>query len=289
MADLYRKSALERISSPEQLDKVLKVTSPMSWLALLGITLIVAVTVVWSIVGSIPMVISTKGIISSPVGSNAVYIQEAGTVVSVRVRTGDEIHHGDPVLTYRNASNEVLSVYSNQAGTVAGLVANLDDVLNPGSEIIRVTPNVPSSQMVVCYVPLAQAKKLERGMRVNVLLDSLDSTSYGNMVARVINITSSAALPLDWLIGTTATALAAIAMYHLRNVKVKKLPVLSLLMPAVMNGILVGAELTIYIKASSMWLNAFFVALGEIGVLFTLGVGLYFALLPVQDRIFKES
>jgi len=193
MADLYRKSALERISSPEQLDKVLKVTSPMSWLALLGITLIVAVTVVWSIVGSIPMVISTKGIISSPVGSNAVYIQEAGTVVSVRVRTGDEIHHGDPVLTYRNASNEVLSVYSNQAGTVAGLVANLDDVLNPGSEIIRVTPNVPSSQMVVCYVPLAQAKKLERGMRVNVLLDSLDSTSYGNMVARVINIDTYAA------------------------------------------------------------------------------------------------
>ena len=105
----------------------------------------------------------------------------------------------------------------------------------------------------------------------------------------LFNITSSAALPLDWLIGTTATALAAIAMYHLRNVKVKKLPVLSLLMPAIMNGLLVGAELTIYIKAYSMWLNGFFVALGEIGVLFALGVGLYFALLPGKDRLFKES
>ena len=105
----------------------------------------------------------------------------------------------------------------------------------------------------------------------------------------LFNITSSAALPLDWLIGTTATALAAIAMYHLRNVKIKKLPVLSLLMPAIMNGLLVGAELTIYIKAYSMWLNGFFVALGEIGVLFTLGVGLYFALLPAKDRLFKES
>lgn len=193
MADLYRKSALERISSPEQLDKVLKVTSPMSWLALLGITLIVVVTVIWSIVGSIPMVISTKGIISSPVGSNAVYMQEAGTVVSLRVRAGDEIHHGDPVLTYKNASNEIVTVYSDQAGTVAGLVANKDDALNPGSEIIRVTPTVPNSQMVVCYVPLAQAKKLARGMQVNVLLDSLDSTSYGNMIARVINIDAYAA------------------------------------------------------------------------------------------------
>lgn len=193
MADLYRKSALERISSPEQLDKVLKVTSPMSWLALLGITLIVVVTVVWSIVGSIPMVISTKGIISSPVGSNAVYMQEAGSVVSLRVRPGDEIHHGDPVLTYKNASNEIVTVFSDQAGTVASLVANKDDALNPGSEIIRVTPTVPNPQMVVCYVPLAQAKKLERGMQVNVLLDSLDSTSYGNMIARVINIDAYAA------------------------------------------------------------------------------------------------
>jgi len=193
MADLYRKSALERISSPEQLDKVLKVTSPMSWLALLGVTLIILVTVVWSIFGSIPMVISTKGIISSPVGSNAVYMQEAGAVVSLQVRPGNEIHHGDPVLTYKNASNEIMTVYSNQAGTVASLVANKDDALNPGSEIIRVTPTVPTSQMVVCYVPLAQAKKLERGMRVNVLLDSLDSSSYGNMVARVINIDTYAA------------------------------------------------------------------------------------------------
>ena len=78
MADLYRKSSLERISSPEQLDKVLQVTSPMSWLALIGVTIIVVVTVIWSVVGTIPVTITTKGIISSPVGSNAVYIQDMG-------------------------------------------------------------------------------------------------------------------------------------------------------------------------------------------------------------------
>ena len=105
----------------------------------------------------------------------------------------------------------------------------------------------------------------------------------------LFNMTSSAALPLDWLIGTTATALAAIAMYHLRNIKINKLPVPSLLMPAVMNGLLVGAELTIYIKASPLWLNILCVAIGEIAVLFTLGAGLYFALLPVKDRFFDKA
>ena len=193
MADLYRKSALERISSPEQLDKVLKVTSPMSWLALIGLTLIVIVTVIWSIVGTIPVTITAPGIVSSMVGSNAVYTQESGTVVSVRARTGDEIHLGDPVLTYKNAANEIQTIYSDQVGTVSNIVVKKDDVFTPGSEIVRVTPTTHSAQMIVCYVPPAQPKKLERGMQVNVSLDSLDSQSYGNMVARVINIDAYAA------------------------------------------------------------------------------------------------
>lgn len=188
MADLYRKSSLERISSPEQLDKVLKVTTPMSWMALMGLTLIVVVTVIWSIVGTIPVTITTKGIISSPVGSNAVYIQEAGTVTSVRVRTGDELHLGDLVMTYKNSANEIQAVYSDQVGIVASLPVKNGDVINPGTEIVRVTPTAISSQIVVCYVPLAQAKKLERGMIANITLDSLDSQSYGKMEARIINI-----------------------------------------------------------------------------------------------------
>lgn len=188
MADLYRKSSLERMASPEQLDKVLRVTSPLSWLALLGITLIIIVTVVWSIIGTIPETITVKGIVSSVVGSNSVYTEDAGTVVSLRVRAGDMVHLGDPVMTYRNSSNEVVTVYSDQVGTVSSLTVKKDDTFTPGKDVIRVSPVSQAPQIVVCYVALAQAKRLERGMQVNVTLDSLDSNSYGNMVARIVNI-----------------------------------------------------------------------------------------------------
>ena len=188
MADLYRKSSLERRASPEQLDKVLTVTSPMSWLALAGITFVLVVTVIWSIVGTIPETITTKGIVSSVVGSNSVYTQDAGTVVSLRVRTGDMVHLGDPVMTYRNSSNQIVTVYSDQVGTVSALTVKMDDTFTPGKDVIRVAPVSQAPQMVVCYVPLAQAKRLERGMEVNITLDALDSNSYGHMVARVVNI-----------------------------------------------------------------------------------------------------
>ena len=84
----------------------------------------------------------------------------------------------------------------------------------------------------------------------------------------IFNLTFAAALPLDFLVGTVATYLAGKCMWWLRN---KPLP--GLLMPAVWNALLVGWELTVYI-GGGFWLNALYVALGELIVLLTLGAGL---------------
>lgn len=90
----------------------------------------------------------------------------------------------------------------------------------------------------------------------------------------LFNITFSAALPLDFLVGSLATYLAAWSMWKLRKLQVFGLPMLGLLMPALANAILVGWELTVYI-GGGFWLNALYVALGELAVLMTLGTGLY--------------
>ena len=93
----------------------------------------------------------------------------------------------------------------------------------------------------------------------------------------LFNLSFAGALPLDFLVGTLASLLSAAAMYLLRNVKWRKLPLLGLLMPGIVNAVLVGWELTVYI-GSSFWLNALYVALGEWIVLLTLGSALYTAI-----------
>jgi uncharacterized membrane protein len=50
-----------------------------------------------------------------------------------------------------------------------------------------------------------------------------------------------------------------------------------MVMPALFNALLVGWELTVYI-GGGFWLNALYVALGELGVLLSLGSLLYYAL-----------
>ena len=93
----------------------------------------------------------------------------------------------------------------------------------------------------------------------------------------IFNLTFAAALPLDFVVGTIATYLAAKVMWLTRNITVRKLPLLGLLMPALFNAILVGWELSVYI-GGGFWINAIYVALGEIAVLLTLGTILYFAM-----------
>lgn len=190
MAELYRKSALERLSNPEQLDKSLVVVSPMSWIALLALTVVVVITVVWSIVGSLPETVTTSGIVSSPVSTNAIFAPESGTVLSVNVHGGSAIGMNDIVMTYKTGKGDVCEVYSDQVGTVTNVTVKVGDTLNQGSEIIRISPKTESKQVIVCYVKLADAKKVARGMDAMIMLSAADKQTYGHMQGRVINIDS---------------------------------------------------------------------------------------------------
>lgn len=91
------------------------------------------------------------------------------------------------------------------------------------------------------------------------------------------NITYAAALPLDFLVGSLATLAAAWGMWLTRNVTVKGYPLPGMLMPAAANAVLVGWELTVYI-GGGFFLNALYVALGELAVLLTAGTALYCAI-----------
>lgn len=103
----------------------------------------------------------------------------------------------------------------------------------------------------------------------------------------VFNLTYAAALPLDFVIGSAATALACGCMWLTRNVKVKGLPLPGLMMPALWNALLVGWELTAYIGGGFL-LNALYVAIGEAAVLLVFGAMAYRMILKrgLDKRLF---
>lgn len=52
---LFREKSLERVSSPEQLDDYIRVTTPSVWIVLLATVFILAGMLAWSIFGTVTM------------------------------------------------------------------------------------------------------------------------------------------------------------------------------------------------------------------------------------------
>ena len=144
------------------------------------------------------------------------------------------------------------------AAIIAALYAvltHLQNIIFPGSATMAVQMRISEALCVLSFFTPAAPM----GLAVGCLL---------------FNLTFAAALPLDFFVGTVATYLACKLMWMTRNFKVLGVPLAGLLMPALTNSILVGWELTVYI-GGGFWLNALYVALGELIVLLTLGTGAY--------------
>jgi HlyD family secretion protein len=94
---IFRKVALERLSSPEQLDQMVQVTDPKGWLALAGLGALLLATVGWGIWGSIPTEAAGTGILLRQGGVSDLVSAASGQVQEVLVRVGDVIEKGQPV------------------------------------------------------------------------------------------------------------------------------------------------------------------------------------------------
>lgn len=93
----------------------------------------------------------------------------------------------------------------------------------------------------------------------------------------LFNLSYAGALPLDPIMGTLASFLSAEAIYLTRKIRLGGIPLPGLMAPALFNGLLVGWELEIYLGGGFL-INAFYVALGELLVMLTLGLLLFYTL-----------
>ncbi|MEM7482091.1 MAG: NHLP bacteriocin system secretion protein [Acidobacteriota bacterium] len=103
---IFRKVALERLSSPEQLDQLLQVTTPRGWLALAALGALIVSALVWGVFGSLPTEAPGSGILLRRGGVSDVVSNVSGQVEEVRVRVGDTLEQGQVVATVRQEALE---------------------------------------------------------------------------------------------------------------------------------------------------------------------------------------
>ncbi len=156
------------------------------------------------------------------------------------------------------------TLYIVQAAVIAALYATLtilQNVLLPGSASLAVQFRV--SEVMTVFALFTPA--------------AIPGLTIGCIIANISSLSSLG--PYDLIFGSLASLVAAIFMYLLRNKRLFGLPIWSALMPALANGLIVGFEIEFFFVEGGFHFGDFLlqgglVALGELAVLFVLGLPL---------------
>ena len=138
--------------------------------------------------------------------------------------------------------------FLTQAGVIAALYTVLSLVIQPigyGTVQFRVSEMLT---VLPVYLPAA-----------------VPGLTVGCCVTNLIGLSSGANPAGGWdlLIGTGATALAAVMSYHLRGVRFRGLPLLATLPPVVINAVAIGAELSLVYGGVVWYWHVIGVAAGQ--------------------------
>ena len=97
MSDLFRQTAIDRLSGPERLDTLVRITRPRAWIALGAVFVVLAGAVFWGVYGHAPDTIEGAGMIMRRGGLFEIDAQGAGVIRELLVKPGDHVKAGDVV------------------------------------------------------------------------------------------------------------------------------------------------------------------------------------------------
>lgn len=148
---LLRKSAIEKMSSPEKLDMAMRVTSPISWLALTVLGVMIAAAVVFGIVGRITVKVDASGILLRGETVETIQVTTNGVVETIEVEAGDTLVPGQIVarLDLPDLKSEIhtteariLDLRSQVSGRQASLATLERSYQNQLNELFRRRKNI---------------------------------------------------------------------------------------------------------------------------------------------------
>lgn len=133
---LFRQAALDKLASPERLDELMRVTSPMGWVALVALGVAILVAVIWSFTGEITTKVDGQGILLRGEAVLDVTASTEGRLVAIDVGVGDVVRKGQEVarieqptleLQLRNKQRELATLRAQDAEQLGAI-----DSINAG-------------------------------------------------------------------------------------------------------------------------------------------------------------
>jgi len=195
----FRMKALNQLQKPDDLDLLMKVTKRRGWFALGTLGLAVAALIGWSFVGRLPVQVEADGVLSTPDGVSRIDATLRGQVLDVRITDGDELAVGDVVATVIDDSGEERDVAAVYPGTVAGILVDGGNFVEPGSPLYLVErSDLPGTRLAAhVFAPSGKGESLAPGMAVDLSVASAPPAAFGVLRGVVTSVDPFPATELE--------------------------------------------------------------------------------------------
>ncbi|MBO4374122.1 MAG: biotin/lipoyl-binding protein [Lachnospiraceae bacterium] len=216
MRSIFRKTALEKISSPDQLDRVIEITPPLFWLAVIGIAVMLASALIWSIAGRIPENVNASGIYMTTDGLKVIYSGQTGIIEKIWVTDGQKVKKGDIIADFSNGDPKSdmpeTRIKSSCDGYLIGMNITEGQFVTQGSAICSIVaenvydlfggegdnkdtdeagdngPGFSGRMAAILYVDVDSGKKIKKGMDVKIYPSTVNKQEYGHILAKVDHV-----------------------------------------------------------------------------------------------------
>jgi hypothetical protein len=198
---LFRKTALDKLSSPERLDVLMTLTAPRAWLALWTVVGLMGGLVAWSVLGSIPTRAEGDGVLIRDDGLREIRAASEGVIVDLTLKTQDAVRSGMKIgLIKQYGSNQRASAAPQEGqtstdmellSTVEGRVVEVrkasGDRVQP-TDIVAVVEPMSEVSVPVVYMESTIAKKIHKGMEAQITPLTVKREEFGFLPAVVTEV-----------------------------------------------------------------------------------------------------
>ena len=221
ISQIFSQDALDKLRSPEKLDEMLPITTPINWMALISILVLLFSIVLWSIFGAFTVKADGMGLIMDSAGVLNISHVASGKISKLYVKPGDEIKKGDLIAHMEQASqsadtrmaqygmglassdrdamnrdyqynakeyqqNVAENIYSDYDGIIDEVMVDEGSMVSAGTPIcsVRITQNRDELTGLL-YVPVDKGKRIEKGMTIQLAPNGVDVSQSGSLIGVV--------------------------------------------------------------------------------------------------------
>ena len=223
-SQIFSQEALDKLRSPEKLDTMLPITTPVSWMALIAILVLLFAVVLWSIYGAFTVKAEGMGLIMDSAGLMNVTHTSTGKIGKLYVRPGMTVKKGDLIAHMEQAQQSADTrmaqygmglassdkdamgrayqydakryqqdvaedVYSDYDGIIDEVMVDVGTMVSAGTPIcsIRMTQN-RGDLTGLLYIPLDKGKRVEAGMPIQLAPNGADISQTGSLLGVVRSV-----------------------------------------------------------------------------------------------------